>query len=146
MSLPLTSSSSHHLPRTRFGRASHVHSLGRQTKISRRGLSIQLESTSFNAAHDALLETLSRKESGVSTALRSLYDLGALVGILGLVGGVFLLFWSLVRTITPEAPSTDAGSDNQTAAFSSSASGVAIFDHSSSSQLRPIVSRTLPIY
>lgn len=142
MSLPLTSTSSHHNRRTRFGRASRIFSLGRRTEITRRGISLQLESTSFNAAHDTLLETLSRKESGVGTALRSLYDVGALVGILGLISGMFLLFWSLVRTVNPQALPTGSTSDDSGTGFSSSASGVAIFDHSSTSQLRPIVSRS----
>lgn len=139
MSLPLTSTSSHQNRRTRFGRAPRIFSLGRRTEISRRGFSLQLESTSFNAAHDTLLETLSREESVVGAALRSLYDVGALVGILGLISGLVLLLWSLVRTVAPETLPTGPSSDNQGAGFSSSASGVAIFDHSSTSQLRPIV-------
>lgn len=146
MSLPLTATSSHPNRRARVGRASRIFTVGRQTEVTRRGLSLQLESTAFNATHDRWLESLSREDSGVGAALRSLYDFGAGIGLLGLVAGICFMVISLAQSVFPTASSSEPTAGESADGLTSAASGIAIFDHASSSQLRPIVRSTTSQY
>lgn len=141
------------LPLSRPGRRSsrskgglRVIQLGRKTEITQRGVVLRLETTALNGAHDVLGDILTRREMARGRLVRSFYDVGALVGVTGLLGGLGTLLWSAIQI----SASLAAGSEHASAIpanrtiipvpHSRISSSDLLYNSPSDVMLRPIVS------
>ena len=146
MSIPLTNSNRRP---TRSRNGLRIVHLGRHTQITHRGIALRFETTAFNRTHDSLGDVLTRRRSAGGQAVRAFYDVGALIGVLGLVGGLALLLWSAIQ-ISASLASTREGRttpslQNSTVTGSSAiphyeSGSSSLYSSPSDVMLRPIVS------
>jgi len=79
-----------------------------QYQVKFRLFHLVVETTAFNQAHDKFAWTLIRNP-GLKDVLRSFYNFGAVLGVIGMLGGVGTLVWttwklSHLLLATPPAP------------------------------------------
>lgn len=85
--LPIPSSASRGVTRNLYKSPS--------TQITLHRLSLRIQSTVFNTKHDSLTETLSMATwSRVRNGLVHFYDLGSILGLVGMLGSLLLLMWT----------------------------------------------------
>lgn len=95
LSLPLTAVS-------RRSSASRVYRLGPHTDVTRNSVvGIRVHTTRFNGAHKALIDYLTRRVSATGATLRAVYGLGAVVAVVGMIGSICLMLWSVTQALAP---------------------------------------------
>lgn len=118
--------------------------LGRHSDLTLTWTSLRLQTTTFNRAHDALMERLEDDSPQVRAVLRALYDLGVVVATAGMFGGVALMVWSLPLVIAPSDSSlVHTETSPSVEPFENRAAGMGAFGSASNAVLRPIVSPSL---
>jgi hypothetical protein len=70
------------------------------TKVSLRKLHLRIETTRWNHQQDALANWLARNRPW-ARGLAVFYNVGAVLGVLGLIASLVLLFWASTRTAAP---------------------------------------------
>ncbi|KAI0712062.1 hypothetical protein C8Q76DRAFT_768815 [Earliella scabrosa] len=85
----------------------------RETRVTLRNLHLNIQSTAWNASHQYLAARLKRRDRWRAVLLLA-YDIGSVLGVLGMLGSVLLLAWTAVRLAfswydPPSLPHTPSG-------------------------------------
>ncbi|KAF9465401.1 hypothetical protein BDZ94DRAFT_1320225 [Collybia nuda] len=68
------------------------------TQVILKGIHLRVQTTAWNARHDTFTTSL-RREWKVTRALKLLYDVGCLLGVLGMLAGLGALLWTCGQTL-----------------------------------------------
>lgn len=70
------------------------------TQVTLHKLSLRVHSTAFSSTHDHLTEVLwNPARSRARNALTRFYDMGSLLGVVGMLSSLFLLIWTSMRML-----------------------------------------------
>jgi hypothetical protein len=70
----------------------------KSTTVTLAGPYLRVESTAFNAGHDTLVQWLGRnRNAGARVVLRSVFDAGIVISLLGMVVALTVLAWTFVQ-------------------------------------------------
>ena len=114
-------------------------------KVVLQKLHIRVETTALNSKHSAFVDLLARNQSW-ARRLMLFYDLGAVFGVLGMIGSLGLLMWSyremgvpLLNAALREPPNATYGLVGRSLTSASMDSDLVV-DHKYTRSLKPIVS------